>query len=190
MTQSNWTTRCVLLVLLAGVLAVAGCAGKPAKPATGSANGAAEAGATGGESVGSAAAAVASGTEEEMAGPQAGLLAVRVVYFDFDSAEIKGEGVAVVAAHAKYLAAHPTTRVRLEGHTDERGSREYNIGLGERRAQSARRSLLLQGAADAQVSTVSYGEERPAVPGHDEAAWAKNRRVEFVYLASPPATRP
>jgi len=91
----------------------------------------------------------------------------------------------VVAAHAKYLAGHPGTRVRLEGHTDERGSREYNIGLGERRAQSVRRALLLQGAADAQISTVSYGEERPAAPGHDEAAWAKNRRVEIVYLTQP-----
>ena len=76
-------------------------------------------------------------------------------------------------------------KVRLEGHTDERGSREYNIGLGERRAQAVRRALLLQGATDAQLSTVSYGEERPAVAGHDEAAWAKNRRVEIVYLAAP-----
>jgi peptidoglycan-associated lipoprotein len=77
------------------------------------------------------------------------------------------------------------TRVRLEGHTDERGSREYNIGLGERRAQAVRRSLLLQGATDAQISTVSYGAEPPAVSGHDEAAWAKNRRVEIAYLALP-----
>jgi len=118
------------------------------------------------------------------------LLATRVVYFDFDSSEIKGGGTDVVGAHAKFLAANPATRVRLEGHTDERGSREYNIGLGERRAQSVRRALLLQGAADAQISTVSYGEERPAVPGHDEAAWAKNRRVEIVYLAAGPAPAP
>ena len=112
-----------------------------------------------------------------------------MVYFDFDSSEIKGTGTDVVAAHAKYLTAHSDTRVRLEGHTDERGSREYNIGLGERRAQSVRRALLLQGAADAQISTVSYGEERPAVPGHDEAAWAKNRRVEIVYLTQPLAPK-
>jgi len=130
------------------------------------------------------------GTDDEVAGPQAGLLAKRTVYFDFDSSEIKGEGTDIVAAHAKYLAGNPATRVRLEGHTDERGSREYNIGLGERRAQAVRRALLLQGAADAQISTVSYGEERPAVPGHDEAAWAKNRRVEIVYLASGPAPKP
>jgi len=96
-----------------------------------------------------------------------------------------------VASHAKFLAGHSGTRVRLEGHTDERGSREYNIGLGERRAQAVRRALLLQGASDAQISTVSYGEERPAVSGHDETSWAKNRRVEIVYLAAPAgATKP
>ena len=118
-------------------------------------------------------------------GRRAALLATRIVYFDFDSSEIKGAGTDVVAAHAKYLASHSSTRVRLEGHTDERGSREYNIGLGERRAQAVRRALLLQGATEAQITTVSYGEERPAVPGHDESAWAKNRRVEIVYLAAP-----
>ncbi len=75
----------------------------------------------------------------------------------------------------------PTARVRLEGHTDERGSREYNIGLGERRAQAVRRALLLQGVAEAQITTVSYGEERPAAEGNDEAAYAQNRRVELVY---------
>ncbi len=123
--------------------------------------------------------------DDEAAGPQGGLLAKRVVYFDFDSSEIKGEGTDIVGAHAKYLGTHTTARVRLEGHTDDRGSREYNIGLGERRAQSVRRALLLQGATEAQMSTVSYGAERPAVAGHDEAAWAKNRRVEIVYLAPP-----
>jgi len=76
---------------------------------------------------------------------------------------------------------YPTARVRLEGHTDERGSREYNIGLGERRAQTVRRALLVQGVAEAQITTVSYGEERPAVEGSDEAAYAQNRRVELVY---------
>jgi peptidoglycan-associated lipoprotein len=128
------------------------------------------------------------GSQQETAGPQAGLLANRIVYFDFDSAVIQGQGVDVVAAHAKYLAANPTARVRLEGNTDERGSREYNIGLGDRRAQSVRRALLLQGVSEGQITTVSYGEERPANPGHDEAAWAKNRRVEIVYLT--PAGQP
>lgn len=104
-----------------------------------------------------------------------------VVYFDYDSSEISPEYVSVVAAHAAYLAKYQSARVRLEGHTDERGSREYNIGLGERRAQTVRRALMLQGVAEGQITTVSYGEERPAVPGSDEAAYAKNRRVELVH---------
>jgi len=83
------------------------------------------------------------------------------VYFDFDNSEIKGTGTDVVAAHAKYARRPSGRAVRLEGHTDERGSREYNIGLGERRAQSVRRALLLQGAADAQISTVSTARNAP-----------------------------
>ena len=129
-----------------------------------------------------AANAAGANADDEAAGPQAGMLAQRDIYFDFDSSEIKATAPTLVAAHAKYLVAHAGTRVRLEGNTDERGSREYNIGLGERRAQAVRRALLLQGVAEAQY-TVSYGEERPAVAGHDEAAWSKNRRVEIVYLA-------
>jgi len=177
----------MVLLLVAAALILGGCASKRPKPEAsappGADAGAEGAGANNPNASGGSA-------EDEIAGPQAGLLAVRVVYFDFDSAEIKGQGTDVVAAHAKYLASHARVRVRLEGHTDERGSREYNIGLGERRAQSVRRALLLQGAADAQISTVSYGEERPAVPGHDEAAWAKNRRVEIVYLTESPAPKP
>ena len=103
-----------------------------------------------------------------------------VVYFDFDSSEIKPEYNDLIAAQARRLVAHPALRVRLEGHTDERGSREYNIALGERRAQAVRRALLLQGVSDSQVVTVSYGEERPAVQGNTEEAYAKNRRVVFV----------
>jgi len=104
-----------------------------------------------------------------------------VIYFDYDSSEIREQFLPVVAAHASYLVKYPSARVRLEGHTDERGSREYNIGLGERRAQTVRRALLAQGVAEAQVATVSYGEERPAVEGGDEAAYAQNRRVEIVH---------
>jgi peptidoglycan-associated lipoprotein len=172
--------RIIVLTLMALSLSVAGCASKPPKPAPAAPN-AATTGANGAGA--NDANAAGANAEDEAAGPQGGLLATRVVYFDFDSSEIGGAGVAVVAAHARYLAANPGTRVRLEGHTDERGSREYNIGLGERRAQAVRRALMLQGALDGQLSTVSYGEERPAVAGHDEEAWAKNRRVEIVYLA-------
>ena len=110
------------------------------------------------------------------------LLGKTTIYFDFDSASIRPEYAQTVAAHAKHLAENPNIAIRLEGHTDERGSREYNIGLGERRAQAVRRALMLQGVSGDQISTVSYGEERPAVTGSDEEAWAMNRRVEIVYL--------
>lgn len=172
--------RTIVVMLMALALAVGGCASKRPKPVPGAG---ANAGMTGAEGAGANAANAGASAEDEAAGPQGGLLATRTIYFDFDSSEIHGAGTEVVAAHARYLAAHAGTRVRLEGHTDERGSREYNIGLGERRAQAVRRALMLQGAADGQLSTVSYGEERPAAPGHDETAWAKNRRVEIVYLA-------
>lgn len=112
---------------------------------------------------------------------QAAVQTGTIIYFDYDRAEIKPESVAIVTAHAKYLNANSANKVRLEGHSDERGSREYNIGLGERRAQAVRRALMLQGVTEAQITTVSYGEERPAVQGSDESAYAKNRRVELVY---------
>ena len=105
----------------------------------------------------------------------------KVIYFDFDKSEIKPEFAAVVAAHARNLTGHPNMHMKLEGNTDERGTREYNIGLGERRAQAVRRALMLQGVSQSQLTTVSFGAERPAVEGDDEAAWAQNRRVELVY---------
>jgi len=111
----------------------------------------------------------------------AALRTKNIVYFDYNSSEIPQEYLAVVSANAAYLVKYPTARLRLEGNTDERGSREYNIGLGERRAQTVRRAMLAKGVAEGQMTTVSYGEERPAVPGHDEAAYAQNRRVELVY---------
>jgi peptidoglycan-associated lipoprotein len=175
--------RMIVVLLVSLSLGLTACASKPPKTNTASQS-TNEGGAQG--SGDQNANASGRNIDEDVPGPQAGLLAKKTIYFDFDSSEIKGEGTDIVAAHAKYLAANATTRVRLEGHTDERGSREYNIGLGERRAQAVRRALLLQGASDKQISTVSYGEERPAVPGHDEAAWAKNRRVEIVYLAVAP----
>ena len=108
-------------------------------------------------------------------------LATRVVYFDFDSSTIKDTARATIDAHAAYLSAHPGAKVVLEGHCDERGTREYNIALGERRAKSVAQLLKLQGVNSDQMSTISYGEERPAAVGHDESAWALNRRVEIIY---------
>ena len=108
-------------------------------------------------------------------------LSRRVIYFEFDSAEIVMADQDTLAAHAGFLAANPGQRIALEGHTDERGSREYNIALGDRRAQSVQRILELNGAGVDQVNVVSYGEEKPAADGHSEAAWRLNRRVEIVY---------
>lgn len=105
-----------------------------------------------------------------------------VIYFDFDKSDLRPEYADVLARHAAKLANNSRTMVRLEGHADERGSREYNIGLGERRSQSVRRMLLIQGASSDQISTVSFGEERPVAFGSDEASYQQNRRVEIKYL--------
>ena len=104
-----------------------------------------------------------------------------VIYFDFDQSELRAEYGDLLARHAARLANNSRLRVRLEGHADERGSREYNIGLGERRSQAVRRMLLIQGASASQIATVSFGEERPASLGSDEEAYRLNRRVEIQY---------
>ena len=174
--------RRTILVLLvaAATIGFAGCGKKPKDQPP--AETPVSSSSTGADTSGIDANAANAGAGEDAAGPQGGLLGRRVIYFDFDSSEIRGEGTEIVAAHARGLASSGSTRIRLEGHTDERGSREYNIGLGERRAQAVRRAMMLQGAGESQVSTVSYGEERPAAAGSDESAWAQNRRVEIVYL--------
>jgi peptidoglycan-associated lipoprotein len=105
----------------------------------------------------------------------------RVVYFDFDSFVIKPEYQSLIAEHGRYLQSHSTVRVTLEGNTDERGSREYNLALGQKRSEAVQRVLALGGASGSQIEAVSLGAEKPADQGHDEAAYAKNRRVEFRY---------
>ena len=107
----------------------------------------------------------------------------RVIHFDFDQYTIKPEYQAIIACHAKYLRDRPSSRQTLEGHTDERGSREYNIGLGERRANAVSSALQAAGASASQLTVVSYGEERPLCTESTEACWAQNRRVEIVYSA-------
>ncbi len=109
-------------------------------------------------------------------------LSRRVIYFAYDSSEVAEEDRDLVAAHAGFLVANPGVRVVLEGHSDERGAREYNIGLADRRAQSVRRMLEFQGVAPEQISVVSYGEEKPASEGYDDSSWSQNRRVELVYV--------
>ena len=108
-------------------------------------------------------------------------LAKRAVYFDFDQFVIKPEFTVTVEAHGRYLAGNPARRVTIEGNADERGSREYNLALGQKRAEAVKSRLTLLGATDTQVDTISYGEERPRASGHDETSWAENRRADIVY---------
>ncbi len=174
--------------LLAGVALLAGCPKKntTVEPPT-AGNQGAGAGSTNPHGEGASTSATplggdagAMGGAQGGAGP-GGSAQSRIIYFDFDKSDIRPEFAGVVSANAQFLTAHPGAKLKLEGNTDERGTREYNIGLGERRAQAVRRALMLQGAAETQLTTVSFGAERPAVEGDDEAAWAKNRRVELVY---------
>ncbi len=111
------------------------------------------------------------------------LLSKRVIYFDFDRSVVRPEYRPILAAHAAYLAAHSSARVTLEGHADERGTREYNLGLGERRGNAAMGLMSAQGARGNQLSVVSYGEERPVCRVSDEECWSQNRRVEIVYTS-------
>ncbi len=111
------------------------------------------------------------------------LLSKRVIYFDFDKSTVKAEYRGIVSAHAAYAAAHSSARITLEGHADERGTREYNLGLGERRGNAVMGLMTAQGARSNQIVVVSYGEERPTCRVSDEDCWALNRRVEIVYTA-------
>jgi len=104
-----------------------------------------------------------------------------VFYFDFDKSQVKMESVQALRGHAKYLVANPSAQVVLEGHADERGTREYNMALGERRAQAIARVLTVNGVSSSQIELISFGEEKPVVMGHNESSWAQNRRVELKY---------
>ncbi|MEI6270270.1 MAG: peptidoglycan-associated lipoprotein Pal [Methylococcaceae bacterium] len=108
-------------------------------------------------------------------------LSKRTVYFMLDSSEVMPDFIPVIAAHAQYLIANPSQHITLEGNADERGSREYNIALGEQRAKSVASMMKVKGVSENQLQLVSYGEEKPAALGNDESAWEQNRRVEIVY---------
>ena len=171
----------VLLVLMMVVLA--GCASKGTKEQDDLGYGTQSGPAAGAQSGGVSQGSVGAGSafdDSAAAGPRASARN-RTVYFDFDSDNIKAEYREIVAGHGRYLAANPGVKVRLEGNTDERGSREYNLALGQKRAEAVRRALTLVGASDAQVEAVSFGEEKPAAAGASEDAYAKNRRVEIRY---------
>jgi peptidoglycan-associated lipoprotein len=171
----------VMLTCILGALALAGCGNRANtlpdfESGSGSAAGGSSSASTNpfGEGGGI-------GVFEDDLRSEQGLLSELIVYFDFDRSEVPTQYNQLLEAHGRYLASNPNAQVRLEGHADERGSREYNIGLGERRAQAVRRVLMLQGASASQLSTVSYGEERPAALGSDEESYRLNRRVEIVY---------
>jgi len=170
----------VLFVLAGGLLALSACNRGDTLPAD---TGAGSFGDTGADtsSSGSSSGIQVSALEAEEQRRLEELMRNLVVYFDYDQADIRPEFNAMLAAHGQYLARNANVTLRLEGHADERGSREYNIGLGERRAQAVRRVLMLQGAQASQLTTISYGEERPAATGSDEESWRLNRRVELVY---------
>lgn len=170
-----------ILLILVGALVLAGCGKKTPTVPDGPGSTAVE-----GSDTGSTPGEGQVGEGRDLPGasgsPTGGPAGVtNVIYFDFDRSDIRPEYASLINAHAKYLSGSGTVKIRVEGHTDERGSREYNIALAERRAQAVRRALMLQGAGDAQLTTVSYGEERPAAVGSDESAYEKNRRVELVY---------
>ena len=124
----------------------------------------------------------ASGLPRELSDPKS-QLAQRSIYFDLDRYEVKSDYQGLVAAHAKFLTANPGFRVLIQGNTDERGSREYNLSLGQKRADAVKRALVLLGVQDNQVESVSLGEEKPKNPGQDEAAYAENRRADILYRA-------
>ena len=109
------------------------------------------------------------------------LLANRSMYYPLDGYVVQNADKAVVQAHARYLAEHSDRSVRLEGNADERGSNEYNLALGQRRADGVKNMLILGGAKSSQIETVSYGEEKPKANGHEESAWAQNRRTDLIY---------
>ena len=110
------------------------------------------------------------------------ILSKRSIYFEFDSFVVVDQYKPMVEAHAKYLAGNRPAKVTLQGHTDERGSREYNIALGQKRADAVKRMLTLMGVQEVQVESISFGKEKPRREGHDEASWAENRRVDIIYV--------
>jgi peptidoglycan-associated lipoprotein len=176
-----------MALLIASVLLLAGCPKKPTVHESPTSKSQVPASATTAGADGASTRVSPLGDGASTLAGQAGDANARahnVIYFDFDKSEIKPEFADIVTAAARNLSGHPALKVKLEGNTDERGTREYNIGLGERRAQAVRRALLLQGAAETQITTVSYGAERPAVEGDNETAWAQNRRVELNYQSA------
>lgn len=123
----------------------------------------------------------ASAAQSTPASDTSGALSKRSVYFPFDVDAIQASDKATIQAHGEYLGSHPDTKVRVEGNADERGSSEYNLALGQRRANNTRKALVLSGAKAGQIEAISFGEEKPVATGHDEDSWAQNRRADIKY---------
>jgi peptidoglycan-associated lipoprotein len=168
---------------------LAGCSSTPSTEApvddrsgagtsAGSQAGGAQTGGAGGGGVSGS--ALGSGSANPLRDPN-NILSKRSVFFDYDSFVVKDEYRPLVEAHARYLQQNRNARTTVQGNTDERGSREYNIALGQKRADSVTRMMTLLGASESQIETVSFGKEKPRNPGHDEAAWAENRRDDILY---------
>lgn len=173
-----------LCILVAAV--AAGCASKDPKDATvtdmskGGATGSTAATTPGGQATGQGGQRPVTGVEDDLrSNPK---LAKRSVYFDYDSNAVKDEYRGLVQDHSRYMtAAKRDSRIRIEGNADERGSREYNLALGQRRAESVKRVMTVLGVSDNRIETISFGEEKPKANGHDEASWAENRRADIRY---------
>ena len=183
----KWIMAAFLLVAFAGCSSTGTEEAAPAedKAATATTPGAASSGAT---TSGAAASGAPLGAGIPGAGTGAAalrdprnILSKRNIYFDYDQFTVKDEYKPIVEAHAKYLQANRNARAILQGNTDERGTREYNIALGQKRADAVKHLMLLLGASEIQIETVSFGKEKPRREGHDEASWAENRRVDIVH---------
>lgn len=180
-------------ILVAALLAVfiAGCASTPTEAPVEDKSGAAAAGAgTGGATTagtgtggvtGTTTGGGAGGTGANPLRDPNNILSKRSVYFEYDSFTVSEQYRPIIEAHANYLAANRNARATLQGHGDERGAREYNIALGQKRADAVKRMMTLLGVQEIQIETVSFGEEKPKNPGHDESAWAENRRVDILH---------
>jgi peptidoglycan-associated lipoprotein len=176
----------VAAIAVAYLAALAGCSTQPSAPvddqsAAAAAAEAAKSGTTTSGASTSGVAGTATGGANPLKDPN-NVLSKRSVYFEFDSFVVEDKYKAMIESHAKYLAGNKAAKVTLQGNTDERGSREYNIALGQKRAEAVKRVMVLMGAPDVVIETVSYGKEKPRREGHDEAAWAENRRVDIVYF--------
>jgi peptidoglycan-associated lipoprotein len=174
------------LVAAAMAALLAGCSTQPAAPvdeqsAAAAAAAAKDGAATSGTTT-SGVSGSATGTGANPLKDPNNILSKRSIYFEFDSFVVEDKYKAQIDAHSRYLSANRSAKVTLQGHTDERGSREYNIALGQKRADAVKRAMTLMGVQDVVIETVSYGKERPKREGHDEPAWAENRRVDIVYF--------